>query len=317
MGRTGGGRLEGIGTVDAPDANDTAALLVPALIFLLYYVWLGKNKYIKVFAVLCGAYIANGLVLINSRGAFIGIFIGAVVFVCYMLFSKFQRAGQRATAVVLVVAGLGGALFVTDDVFWERMGTLKEVTEDEGDRGGAHRLEFWMASFPIMRDHPLGVGVRGFQKISANYIDPSLTRGGLANKAVHSTWFQALNEIGLLGFLLFIGLLYSCYKASKLTKQHLIKHKKYDEYFKVIAMEVALLSFLVTVSFIDRFRSVMLYWLILFLACAVNIYYLQYKAAMRDSAKSKVKACYPRHRVIAKESIKKEDECHFINKSNL
>lgn len=304
MGRTGGGRLEGVGTVDAPDSNGTAAILVPALIFLLYYVWLGKNKYVKILAVLCGAFIANGLVLLNSRGAFLGIIAGALVFVGYMLFSKYQRAGQRAIAVVLVVAGLGSALYVTDDLFWERMGTLKEVTDDEGDRGGAHRVEFWMASFSILRDYPLGVGIRGYNKVSAQYIDPALTKGGTATKSVHSTWFQGLTEIGWQGFILFIGLLYSCYRVSKLTKQHLIKYKKFNEYYKMLALEMALLSYLVTVTFINRFRSEILYWLILFLACGASIYYLQHKAAIRDStAKSKVKVSYPRCRITATENI--------------
>lgn len=306
MGRNRGDRLEGIGTIDASDSNGTAALLVPALIFLLYYVWLSESKYVKVLAVICGALIANGLVLINSRGSFLGVVVGASAFVGYMLFSKFQRAGQRATAIVLVVAGLGGALYVTDDLFWERMGTLEKVTDDEGDRGGATRLEFWMASFDILSDYPLGVGIRGYNMVSADYIDPSLTKGGTARKSVHSIWFQGLTEIGWQGFFLFIGLLYSCYRVSKLTKQHLIKNSKINEYFKMIALEMALLSYLVTVTFINRFRSEMLYWLILFLACGVSIYYLQQKASVRDNAnRNKGKATYPQYRATVRENIDK------------
>lgn len=284
MGRNRGDRLEGIGTIDAPDSNGTAAVLVPSLIFLLYYVWLGKNKYIKALAVLCGALIANGIVLFNSRGAFLAVVIGASVFVSYMLFSKFQRASQRATAIFLVVAGLGGALYVTDDLFWERMETLQNVDDDEGDAGGAHRVAFWMASFDILADHPLGVGARGYNKVSARYLDPSLTDGGKARKSVHSTWFQGLTEIGWQGFILFSGLLYSCYRLSKKTKQHLVEAEKSDEYFKVVAIETALLSFLIAATFINLFRSQLLYWLILFLACGANIYYFQDKEAGSDKA---------------------------------
>lgn len=285
-GRNRGDRLEGIGTIDSPDSNGTAAILVPALVFLLYYVWLGKNIYIRVLAILCGALITNGLVLINSRGAFLGVVVGAAVFVSYMLLSKFQRAGQRATAIFLVVAGFGGALYVTDELFWERMGTLKEVSEEEGDRGGAHRVEFWMASFDIMRDYPLGVGARGYNMVSARYIDPDLTKGGVARKSVHSTWFQGLTEVGWQGFILFLGLLYSCYKLSKQTKLYLAEGGKSNEYFKVVAIETALLSFLIAATFINKFRSEMLYWLILFLACGVNIYYLQDKLLVEKSAKN-------------------------------
>lgn len=44
----------------------------------------------------------------------------------------------------------------------------------------------------------------------------------------------------------------------------------------MLALEGALLSFLVAASFIDRARSEMLYWLILFIAIASNIYYLRF-----------------------------------------
>ena len=285
MGRNRGDRLEGIGTIDAGDSNGTAAIMVPALIFLLYYVWLGKNIYVKALAVVCGALITNGLVLINSRGAFLAVVVGASVFVSYMLFSKFQRGGQRATAIFLVVAGLSGALYVTDDLFWERMETLQEVSDDEGDRGGAHRVEFWLASFDILNDYPLGVGIRGYNMVSSRYLDPSLTKGGTARKSVHSTWFQGLTEIGWQGFILFIGLLYSCYRLSRQTKQYLANAGRSDEYFKMVAIETALFSFLVAASFINQFRSELLYWLILFVACGANIYYFQDKAKSENITK--------------------------------
>jgi len=285
MGRNRGDRLEGIGTIDAGDSNGTAAIMVPALIFLLYYVWRGKNIYVKAFAVVCGALITNGLVLINSRGSFVAAVAGAAVFISYMLFSKFQQAGQRATAIFLVVAGLGGAVYVTDELFWERMGTLKEVSEEEGDRGGAHRMEFWFASFDVLNDYPLGVGSRGFNMVSSRYIDPSLTKGGTARKSVHSTWFQALTETGWQGFILFIGLLYSCYRLSKQTKQYLAKAGKIDEYFKMVAIETSLFSFLVAATFLNQFRSELLYWLILFVACGANIFYFQEKGQVENLIK--------------------------------
>jgi hypothetical protein len=192
-----------------------------------------------------------------------------------MLFSKFQQPGQRAFAILLIIAGLGGGMYVTDDLFWERMGTLQHISDEEGDRGGAHRVEFWIASFDILNDYPLGVGVRGYNMVSSRYIDPSLTKGGTANKAVHSIWFQGLTEIGWQGFILFIGLLYSCYRLSRQTKQHLVNKGRTDEYFKMVAIETALFSYLVAATFIDRFRSELLYWLILFVASGANIYYFQ------------------------------------------
>lgn len=59
------------------------------------------------------------------------------------------------------------------------------------------------------------------------------------------------------------------------NKEKLIELKLYDCYFKVIALEGALISYLVAASFINRSRAEILYWLILFILVAFNIYVLK------------------------------------------
>ena len=59
-----GGRVEGIGTVDSPDANGIAAAIAPALVLCLYYFWTSPKLWVKGLIVIAGVFIANGLVLI-------------------------------------------------------------------------------------------------------------------------------------------------------------------------------------------------------------------------------------------------------------
>jgi hypothetical protein len=106
-GRNFQGRVEGIGMVDAPDANDTAAALVPAAVILMYFAWMG-NKKTKLLALFCGALIANGIVLINSRGSFLGVVVSLSVFLGYMIFSRYQKKGQRSAAFLMIVLAVGG-----------------------------------------------------------------------------------------------------------------------------------------------------------------------------------------------------------------
>jgi hypothetical protein len=272
-GRTGNGRVEGIGMADGLDANDAAIALVPAAVMLMYFAWMG-NKKIKVLCVVCGALIANGLVLINSRGSFLGVAIGIGVYLLAMLFSKYQKKGQRGMAILIVVGGVSGAISLTDDQFWERMNTIQDVQQDDG--GGDTRMHFWWATFDMMRDHPAGLGIAGYQEISANYLPPEI-RGNAENRAVHSAWFQLLSELGWPGPILFGFLLLALLKNTRKAKKKLIEQGRTDEYFKVLALEVGLLSYMVAASFIDRFRSEILWWMILFLAAAANVYYLQFQ----------------------------------------
>lgn len=273
VGRDGQGRVEGIGMVDTGgDGNMTAAAMVPALIILTYMAWLG-NKKIKILAVFCGAIIANGIVLINSRGAFLGAVVGALFFLFYMIFSRYQRKGQRGSAILIILIALAGTVYVADDAFWTRMETLQDV--EDGGKSGSHRIDFWMATFDVLQDYPLGVGIYGFVELSPNYLPEHYLEGRKTGKATHSTWFQVLSEIGWLGITFLFALLISTFKLSRKTKRYLVGIEHYDAYFKMLALEGALLSFVVAASFIDRGRSEMLYWLILFIAIASNIHYLR------------------------------------------
>ena len=51
----------------------------------------------------------------------------------------------------------------------------------------------------------------------------------------------------------------------------------------MIALQCAMISFMVTVTFIDRIRAEMFFWLFLFIAAAANIYYLRYVSDPKTS----------------------------------
>jgi uncharacterized protein with PQ loop repeat len=278
-GRNSQGRVEGIGMVDAPDANDMAAALVPAAALLMYFAWMGSKK-VKILCGICGAFIANGLVLINSRGAFLGVAFGAGFYLLHMIFSRHRQKGQRGMAIVIITLGLSGGLYVTDDLFWERMSTLQNV-EDQ-DASGSGRVNYWMATFDMMEDFPMGMGVYGYNTVSSLYLSEE-QRGQSDNKSVHSLWFQGLSEVGWIGIFIFGGLLVSLYRLSKKAKIWLLEQTETVSYFKLLALECALLSYLVSGSFINRFRAEILYWMILLLAIAINVYFLQRVRKTKDS----------------------------------
>ncbi|MDR9424055.1 MAG: O-antigen ligase family protein [Marinobacter sp.] len=270
-GRSTGGRVEGIGMADAPDANDTAAALVPAGAILLYFFWMGSKK-VKLACVVCGAFIANGLVLINSRGAFLGIVSSAGLYLLYMTFSKYRRKGQRAIAIFTVVLGISGGLYVTDDTFWERMSTLQSVEDQQ--TSGSSRVNYWLAALDMSVEYPLGMGVGGFNTMARFYV-PREYLSGTMYKSVHSMWMQGLTEVGWLGLIFLLAMLFSLWRLSRKAKKWLLEQGENSDYFKLLALECALFGYLVAGSFINRFRAEILYWMIVLLAIGINVYFLQ------------------------------------------
>lgn len=284
-GRNSGDRLEGIDLPQSGDANDVAAMLVPACSILLYMVWVSGRK-IRLLCIVLGALIANALVLFNSRGAFLGILSSAGLFAFFMIFSRYRQKGQRALAVVLVIVGISGGLYVTDDVFWERMGTLENI---QSEKSGSGRVKFWFAAVEMVKEHPLGMGVSGFNSLAPLYLTDE-ERLGTEFRSVHSLWFQGLTEIGWHGFAFFLFMLWGVYRLSRLARKRLLEVGERTTYFKLLALECALFGFLVAGTFINQFRAEILYWLILLLAVAGKVYYLQPLAEeQRQKTKSNLK----------------------------
>lgn len=282
-GRNSGSRIEGIGTVDALDANDIAAAIAPSLVICLYYFWTNKKWWGKSLAVIAGIFIANGLILINSRGAFLGAAAGLGFFMFYMYFSSFQRKFQKSMAIFITIAGLAGTAVLVDASFIERIKSISNTEINEDQESGATRIIFWKAAWEMAKDHPFGTGHLGFNYYAPLYIPEHIHTGGSKKRSVHSAWLEALSEAGYLGLVAFILMIYSSYRALAICKKVLRKDNRADEYFKVIAIQAALLSFIVSMTFINRMRAEVLYWLILYAACAYNIYVLKTQSGNAES----------------------------------
>jgi hypothetical protein len=266
IGRNSLGRVEGIGMVDVPEANGTAAALVPAIPILVYFFW-NKPWKTKLLVSLLGVFIANGLVLINSRGAFLGAAVGFGYFLIVMFFSKYKLPKQRMMIIFLIVASLVAVIRIADDAFWERMNTIQESSITNKESSGGRRMNFWVATFDMLEDHPFGLGIYGYQILSPLYLDESLLDSHFRSsnmRAVHSMWFQGLAEIGWLGALFFLLLLKSIFTQLKQAKKKLVNAKLYENYYLIISLEAALLGYMVAGSFINAFRTEIFYWMMTF-----------------------------------------------------
>ncbi len=269
VGRNGMGRVEGVGTIDSPDANGAAAVIAPAAALLIYYGWRSTFKMKLVFGFFA-VWIMNGLVLINSRGAFLGVMAGVGYMISHMLFSKIKLPSQRATAIFIIFVGVLMAYYLTDDLFWERMETLQHVEEE--DKSGSSRVRFWLKTFDMIESKPFGLGVKGYDILSPIYIDERYLSPTTQTRVAHSMWFQCLGEVGWFGLLTFILVLLSSFSLSRKVKKHLVLLDEVNAYFRVIAVEAAFISYLVASTFIDQVRTELIYWFIIFIACLGNIH---------------------------------------------
>lgn len=277
IGRNAGGRVEGIGTVDAHEANGIAAAIAPSIVIALYYFWNTQDKRLKLLLGIAGAFIANAIVLINSRGAFLGVAVSIFYFLWYLFFSSVKRKNQKMFTIGLVFVGLIATIKIVDDSFIQRVESIFTDEVSENQESGATRTEYWRAAAEMAQDHPEGLGTRGFDAYAPMYLKENIYTGYSRNRSVHSTWFEVLTELGYAGFFAFCCMIISCFLATKKCRKKLKSENNISDYYKVLAIEGALISFLITATFLNRYRAEVLYWCVLFAACAYNVYYLKSK----------------------------------------
>lgn len=279
-GRNHWDRVENIGFVDAPESNGFAAAMAPSLIFCLHYFWVSKKHWQRVGFALIGAFLANALVLINSRGSFVAVVGGAAYYMYKLYFSSARVKYQRTGVIFVAIFGLAGALYVADEGFINRMYTItsdaKSLDESKTEKQtGATRIEFWKAAWQVTLDHPMGTGARGFEFYSPKYIPQEVVTGKSRKRAVHSSWFEAMTETGFLGFLFLVLMGTASFFSLSKVKKRLDITTMYDEHWKMTAIQASLITFAISMTFINRMRAEILYWLILYSACAYNIYVLK------------------------------------------
>jgi len=271
------GRVEGTGAADTGgDSNCAAAAVITCIPILLYYIvkYKGWRRLLLLFFL---AYIMNAVILINSRGSFIGLAVSC----SYMGFYVFKDITnkQRFQLIAIVLIGIGLFLRLADDTFWKRMSSITASEDDEEAEGDGGRTLFWMLGIEMVKAHPLGLGAEGFKWMSPQYIPPECfdnaknAEGG--KRAVHSLYIECLTDRGYPGFTIWVCLVLSNFFYIRKIKKHLRKQGDFSLYFLGLAVESGFIAFLVSSAFIDRLYAEILYWFMVFIACFGNIYLIK------------------------------------------
>jgi putative inorganic carbon (hco3(-)) transporter len=185
--------------------NDLAGMCL--LVFSLSAGMLVTDRRLWIRAcALAGALVLPLVILLTqSRGAFI-----ALLAVGGVMVKGYWRQGKMLLWGGLAVVFLA---FVAPDSVWERLGTLRDVTNEENaaqasDEGSARqRLEIWKVAATIFAENPVtGVGLGAYPK--EHYIVAQravFNPTALGARDTHSTYLNLLAETGLPGLLFFLA----------------------------------------------------------------------------------------------------------------
>jgi putative inorganic carbon (HCO3(-)) transporter len=182
---------------------------------------------------------------------------GGLLALIAMLALFWLRSTRKVATLILILVIAGGALTLMPSKYWQRMGTL--TTDEEAmDDSAAGRVYFWHVGVAMALANPLfGVGHNGYSRAFDRY-DETGGRYG-TRRAVHSTWFGTLADLGFPGlFLLVATYLFAWIRCSQARKRAL---KSGDVNLATLAggLQAALVAFAVGGTFLS-FQYVEILW---------------------------------------------------------
>lgn len=258
------GRLEGVGAPGADTANALASMLLMVLP-LIGSLFIDGRRWQKALVVLAAPLALNVVILCNSRGAFLGLIGGGLVFLLL------SRGPTRRKAVrVLSLGGIALFLLLGDPEILQRF-TTTFVGAEERDRSAASRIEFWKAGIAMLQDYPLGAGGDSFKYVHA---DKYLAQVGSVQTArsIHNGYLTEATDWGVQGLvlkLLFIG---TAIAAAYRRIGHCRAANRLDDALVGVSFIVAVASFLIICMFGSYLSSEWAFWIVAFLIRYSELY---------------------------------------------
>lgn len=174
--------------------------------FFMHQVSVAKGSKLLYLGLL-GVFVMS-LIATSSRGGFLGLL--AVGAYCWFY------SPRKIMALVLGLCLAGLVLVAAPQEYWDRINSITEdKTMTEGTAG--QRMFTWGIGWEMFLDNPIfGVGQGNFPWAIGEYMGGRTWQTkSLAGRQAHSLYFTLLPELGLVGILIFGGMVYLNYKDTR------------------------------------------------------------------------------------------------------
>ncbi len=191
------------------DGNDYSMSVCILLGFAVEMAFAQTAKWKKILYWSLMGLLMLAIVGTQSRGATLGM---AAVF-GYM----WWRSPRKAIGVIVIVLGALSVLLYAPDVYFERMSTLSAPSQDSSAEG---RLHAWRAGTKMALNNVLGVGAGNFPNNFPKYRSVDAPARWMT---AHSMYFLVLGELGFLGLLLLLKLVFGNFRSNVRLRKRLLQ----------------------------------------------------------------------------------------------
>jgi hypothetical protein len=257
------------------DPNDFAYVLIGFLPLVITFGILSKGaKRLLYFATACAMTVA--ILLTQSRGGFLGLLFEIIAMTFALPFAwrgklQFQTSRSRifARVALLTVVAVAGWHSLPENTR-ARLDSITQLDSDYNANASdsspfAGRLAIWARNLPLVASRPWGYGAGAFETVDGRF-------AGGRYRAPHNTFLQALIELGIPGFALFMAVIFSSLRWLKPAPTRMQSPSMEPDEPRAFsrALAIGLLGLCITGFFLSQLYA-NVFWALVTLSCAVGI----------------------------------------------
>jgi O-antigen ligase len=204
---------------------------------------MGESKKLsRIIYLVCLLGFTGAILVSSSRGALLALVIIAAV--------GWLRNPKQLLSVLLVAMVLFASIYFLSPAYKER---IESALHPESDATASIRLNLWTAGLGMFASHPiLGVGPGNFAIIY--YSEHPKVDSSQVITAPHNIFIQAGSELGMMGLVTLLAMMFFMFRlnarARKLMRAAGAAAKKTFEYRMATALDLALVAYVVSGSFL-------------------------------------------------------------------
>lgn len=189
------------------DGNDFSLSVCILLGFAIEMILAQTSKFKKILYWVLLGLLVLAIIGTQSRGASLGM-IATFGYIWW-------RSPRKAAGVIAIVLAALAVLLYAPDVYFERMSTLSAPAQESSAAG---RLHAWRAGTRMALDNVLGVGAGNFPNNFPKYRSADAPTRWMT---AHSMYFLVLGELGFLGLLLLLKLVFGNLRSNVRLRKRL------------------------------------------------------------------------------------------------
>lgn len=281
-----GGRGPGDFTHDENDAALMLSMGIPIVFYAYYMPWYGKKM--KWFCWLTLGVLLLGVIATSSRGGFLGL-ISAIGVLWFFSRNRVRNAFIGIVAAVM----LSGIVFsLLPEGYIEDMQSIN----DTEDSTRIERFRSWEIAWVMYKHNPiLGVGAGNFPWNAGKYQPYTSWWTGhersLAGRQVHSLYFEILSDLGTIGAVVYLYIMFVMPFKLFFMRNRMLKDKELTDPIPILlcqAFAASMMPFIISGAFISvGYYPLLGVWITCY-AIITRFIYAYYPSALAKKQRKKL-----------------------------